>query len=70
MAIDPHTASALVWLALVAALMPLRLRDVRRRIRDIVRRVRAYDPNVHVYKPRQLDAFRARFADGWGQAAA
>jgi hypothetical protein len=69
MATDPHTATALIWRALVAALMPFRLCDARHLIGDIVRRVRAYDPNVCVHAPRILDGFRARFADGWRDAA-
>jgi hypothetical protein len=70
MAVDPHSATTLVWHALVAALMPLRLPDVGSRIGDIVRRIRNYDPNAYVYAPRQLDAFRHTFADAWRNVAA
>jgi hypothetical protein len=69
MALDPHTATALVWRALVAALNPLRLRDVPRLLGNIVRRVRAYDPNAHKPALRRLDAFRAKHADAWTAAA-
>ena len=65
---DPHSSTAIIWLTLVAALMPLRLRDVRRLLAGIVRRIRAYDPNVHVFAPLQLDAFRRKFAACWKRA--
>ena len=69
MAIDPHSATKIVWVTLVAALMPLRFRNVGRLLAKIVRRIRAYDPNVPVRAPHQLDAFRMKFAAVWAAAA-
>ena len=65
----PHAATALVWRLLVAALLPIRLRDVCRLLTRIVARIRSYDAKLDAAAPKQVDAFRQKHHDAWAAAA-
>lgn len=65
----PYAATALVWRVLIAALMPLRLRDVRALLGRVIERIRSYDRNESAHSPQQLKAFRRKFDDAWATAA-
>jgi hypothetical protein len=63
----PWKVVSIVWLSMIAALLPLELPDVISRLPSIVGRLAALDarnkpnPDHDRSRPRQVDDFRSRF---------
>jgi len=53
--------TGIVWLGIVAALLPLRLHEIDQRLSSICERLEGYDANITVSAPRQLELFRRSF---------
>ena len=61
MAREPWKITGIVWLAIVSALLPLRLHEIEAKLPNICRRLESYDAEVAVSAPRQLELFRQSF---------
>ena len=58
MAREPWKVTGIVWLGIIAALVPLRLHEIETKLANICRRLEGYDAHVAVSAPRQLELFR------------
>ena len=61
MAREPWKVTGIVWWAVVAALLPLRLHEIEASLPSICRRLEGYDAHAAVSAPRQLELFRRNF---------
>jgi hypothetical protein len=64
MAREPWKLTNIVWLAVVAALLPLRLHEIESSLQSICARLESYDTDRSVYAPRQLELFRRTYVGG------